>query len=124
MHTKPQSKIMQRMNDYWFRQFRQMVRRALPLLFIAIVATPVHTVIAGTLNGTVRNNAGTPLNNVRVDLVGPAKRVTATDSSGKFSLNAPGGTYRLMITYKGRRVRTDITLPAGSASIDKTFTLN
>ena len=38
-------------------------------------------------------------------------------------ITAPGGPYRLLISYRGKRTEFDIYIPVGDETIEKSYTL-
>ena len=77
---------------------------------------------AGTVKGTVKDAAGTPLARASV-LAGKTGKGTSTDENGNFSLSLPAGTYELTITLIGHAPQTiPVTITAGS-TISQDITL-
>jgi hypothetical protein len=110
----------------WLLRGRQCHPNAFIRCLFFLVITTAHVSVAsgGILEGRIRDKDGNQMANVRVDLTGPAKRLTVTDQNGAFRLEAPGGDYRLLVTYRGNRKSINISIPPGDDIVSKTFTLN
>jgi iron complex outermembrane receptor protein len=87
------------------------------LVFCLVALLPAAPLAAqqqtGTVTGTVRAEAGAPLANARVVLVGTA-RTAATNARGEYHLSVPAGTHILrarVIGYAGAEQR--VTVGAG-----------
>ena len=76
----------------------------------------------GTVTGTVKDAAGTPLTDASV-VVQAGKLGTRTTADGKFSLSVPAGTYMLIASFTGKSLtQKQVTLAAGEA-VSMDFTL-
>lgn len=74
------------------------------VLSLLLAALPVFAQAQGQLAGTVVGKDGRPKPNVPVDVLGPSKVYTETDSSGRFSVNLLPGRYVVRVRDGARRI--------------------
>lgn len=98
---------------------KKIIFGLIPLLIIpsALLAQSRYTV-----SGTIRDSkTGETLIGASVELTGPSHRVTLSNAYGFYSLNAVGGTYRMVVSFTGYSSDTaEITL---TSSISKAIAL-
>lgn len=78
------------------------------------------------VSGTVHTQSGAPIADARVSLIGNAATTATSDAQGRFSLQAPAGTYKLsafrsgyaMVTVSPVKVKGDTTLDVVLESVD------
>ena len=73
-----------------------MRKNGLILLFLVLLFPSAS--LAGELSGTVVAKNGQPKARLRVELVGPQKRLVITDAQGKFKVSLRDGSYSVRIT--------------------------
>lgn len=66
---------------------------------------------AGTLQATITGSSGKPLRDVRIELIGPAKKTLFTTEEGMVTLELPGGSYILRIINAGHQVELQLQVP-------------
>lgn len=103
------------------------LRLLMSALLAAILVVPSYASAAentGTITGSVHATSGTPIADATIIASGPARRQSATDASGNFSLSVPAGIYRIDVSKGGflAATETDVTVLAG-ASVPLTVTL-
>jgi iron complex outermembrane receptor protein len=83
----------------------------LPLFLFASILVSAQT---ATIKGTVKDDKGLPVAGASVILEG-TKKGTSTDASGNYSIQAPAGTYTLVVSYVGTQTqRKEIAVSAGA----------
>ena len=100
--------------------------RLVGILFCALAASLVLYIpdaVAEAFVGTVTNSAGEPMQYVAVDILGPRKIFTRTDSDGRFEVDLVNGRYTVRLRYK--RSTTDFSIRIGGESgiLSRTFVL-
>ncbi len=94
-----------------FSPFRFVVLMTL-FLFASVYVSAQN----GTLKGTVKDANGLPVAGASVVLDG-SKKGTATDAMGNYTLQAPPGSYTLIISYVGTQTqRFSVTVSANSTT--------
>lgn len=78
---------------------------------------------AGTLEGTVADEAGEPIAGASVQVEGPTERTVTTDEAGAFSLGVVGGDYTVTASAFGFEPATAETTvePGGTATVALTL---
>jgi hypothetical protein len=79
-------------------------------------SSTTNTVIAGTINGTVKNAGGSALANVTVTAQGAGTPAFVTGSDGKFTLSVPPGSYTVSFAGDNLEPATASSGPVGSGA--------
>jgi hypothetical protein len=97
-------------------------RPVVPLPPMVLVQPQTHAATLrrgrGTLNGTVRDQAGAAIPGATIELHPPAGEVlgTVSDADGEYEIDAPGGEYRMRVALSGfRAVVMPVIVPAGDS---------
>lgn len=91
--------------------------------FVTLSLVLINNAAAGTLAGQVLTKDGTPKPNVRVDLLGPDKKVLLSNSQGKFNVSLSAGYYTVRITDANRQMNFPETSIPASGTVTRTFQL-
>ena len=84
---------------------------ALPVALLAAAAS------ADELKGTVLDAMGRPKSSVLIDVLGPTKVFTETDSDGHFSVEVSTGRYIIRIRDDRRRAEVEVLVEGDTARI-------
>ncbi|HMR92904.1 MAG TPA: DUF5686 family protein, partial [Chitinophagaceae bacterium] len=91
-------------------------------LLALILSCSSAFVFAGKITGTVSDDKGNPLPYASISVKGTTRGTTA-NSTGKYSLSIPAGTYTLIAQYVGYG-KIEKTVQLGAADVQIDFTLS
>lgn len=80
--------------------------KLIPLyLFLFLFSAISAFAQSGTIRGTVKDAAGTPLSGASITVAGKTQGTT-TDANGAYSLKIPAGSYKLTVSFVGQNSQT------------------
>jgi hypothetical protein len=84
---------------------------AVRLLILAAALMCSLLASAGTLDASFTETSGRPIQDLRIEVIGPTKRTLFTGEQGRVRLELPGGSYVLRISDRDRKVDFDLRVP-------------
>ncbi len=92
---------------------------------MALVAVSLSDAASATeFTGTVTNKQGEAIQYVAVDILGPRKIFTRSDSNGQFDVDLVDGRYTVRLRYKKKTTDYSIRIGGDSGISSRTFVLD
>jgi hypothetical protein len=101
--------------------------RLVGILFVTFVATLLlysPAAHAEEFVGTVTNSTGKAIQYVAVDILGPRKIFTRTNSNGRFKVDLIKGRYTIRLRYKKSTTDFSIRIGGDTGIVSRTFVLD
>lgn len=110
-----------------FRHRAEDFYRLVGILFVTLVVTLLlysPAAHAEEFVGTVTNSDGEAIQYVAVDILGPRKIFTRTNSNGRFKVDLVQGRYTIRLRYKKSTTDFSIRIGGDTGIVSRTFVLD